>query len=373
MLKAILGLLLAPLILMVVSGVALADADPETTIIEADGFQCLLTPTAATTAACDMLILIRYDLDKVTWRIDVDDISPPAITVEYMAEADCLDGDEQNLLGLCHTSLKSGIVTHTFYNGAFGASLIGARTPPRVGDGISAIYVAAGHSLTFGTATYETCLEPASTVFSPATPACSVINWHTVTDADADGLVYDDAQGINAPVLVNIMENLERATPDPELLTTNGKITPLGQFPYTDEAFSGWPLAAPDAFAIVQLEQASFAAPTADTALETAVKAEASGTYLDGLITGFVTDRVPGVSKQLVGTVFFLILSAGLALAILNWLGRGFGVFAAGLTIWAVMTTGMLTDMVDANLYWIILLIFASLGLFDYLRDKFPA
>ena len=368
-------LLLLPLLLFVlIPSVVLADADPTITLIEAQGFQCLLTQTATTGAECDMGILIRYELPKTAWRFDADDVSTSTEpTVPYMAQAACTDDDEGLLFDGCYTSLESGIVSHSFYSGAHGSSLVGARTPPRVSHALSMIYVGPGHGLTFGDTSYETCLEPATTVFTPATPQCLTISWNTVTDADVDGLMFDDATVINATALIGMMSNLQAIIPGPDILVVNGKITPLGQVIYTDAAFTGFAVAAPTAFQITVFEQEGFAPSVTPTAFELAIDAEASASDLDSMVTSFNNKFLPGVSKQLTGGVLFLFVAGIVAYVILKAVNdRLLGTAAAAMGAFCVVTVGVLSGMVDANLYWIVLLLFTALAAISWTRDEIP-
>ena len=356
--------LLAVLFALLPLSAQAAENDEPAIILDAQGFQCLLTTTAVTTADCDMLVMVTYELPKTDWR-----------NALYMEEISCISSDEANFLDLCYTSLIPGIITHSFYDGPqTSALLVGVRTPPRIGVGLSAIYLEAGHGLTFGDTTYETCLEPDVTFFTPATPSCATISWNTVTDVDADGLVWDDAKDVNSTALQEIGSDIEALTPLPSgLLVEAGRITPMGAV-FFIEAFSQWVVAAPDAFTIATFPLEPFVVSTGNTALEDDVETESSDSELNTWISSWsvLNNMSLGSATQrlrLVGGAIIGIIAAIIIFFVLSMFRNGvyLAILLAALFIWV----GALQNWVEPSLYFLVLTIGAAIGFAKWARDTF--
>jgi hypothetical protein len=334
-------------------------ANPTMTLEEAHGFQHLINEG-------DMLIFIRYHLPKDSWRVDsVDDPLNP-----LMEKADCHDGNENDPLDLCWTSLLPGAVTQTFYDGPQASGTLTAnRTLPRISHGLAAVYIGAGHSLTFGDTTYVTCIEGSATLFSPRTIDCDTLLWHPITDTDSDGLFIDDAPSQNADALVQIAAALQDDMPGrQETLITNGLITLMGTI-YFLEAFSNISAAMPDAFLIGKQRIDAVVLANTDSAAEIAITSSAQASKLWNYVNDFNVNHFDGViSTQLIGGVLILIVAFcifGLAMAILKNL-----FLAASISALFIWGGGVLTDFVDLKVYMILLLLLFGVGMFSYARNK---
>jgi hypothetical protein len=239
------------------------DQDPPTAnVYEAHGFANVMEPD-------DRLILIRYDLPLAEWAFDgktatttnpVHNASD--VSVSYMKNATCTEisslSSTNPLPDSCYTSLLSGIVTHQFFNGVASdpdSQNLGIRTLPRIGDGMSGLYIRAGHGLaplSGGTdaeqaelQTYETCLTGAVNVFTAPTftgniNICLKPIWHpTALVTDKSSLT----QTMVAMVL-NIQEEMEEPVNRfvaQDVITEEGIVFPR-------EAFTLAVQASPDAF-----------------------------------------------------------------------------------------------------------------------------
>ncbi len=340
--------------------VSAADPDVPSVLAEAHGFQCLIDCGAAESDK-DMLVLVRYELDKESWR-----------NATYMEEITCLDNDETLLLDLCWTSLFSGAIAHTFYDGAKGSgALIRGRTPPRVGHGFSALYIPAGHSLSFSDPTYETCIEPSTTLFTPAAAQCFTLTWHPVTDELGNGdLTLDvlDGHVVNSVALADVVNNFEGAIPGrTAYFIVNNFITPIGAV-YTNEAYINWPRAAPGAFAISSGVNADVSLATADSAAETAIATEAASSRLYGWISDWQANHMPGMSVTTVGTLLMTTIAIIAAVIVLMYLKSAFiALTVAGL----IILFGSLQNLVEMSLILTVLLLVIGYGSFKLVRQLF--
>ncbi len=361
------GIVLAIVLYMAaLSGAGAQTADPPSTIFEAQGLQCLVTSESVATSTCDMLILMRYNLPKNDWRAESG--GEPL----YMDTVDCVDDDEQNLLDPCQTSLLSGIVMQSFYSGPQGTGqLQGLRTLPRIGHGLSGLYLEAGHGLTFGDNTFETCIEVSSTVFSPATPVCANITWNEFTFEDASALdrtLYEHAQLVNASVAEEMASSLQAVIPGLQaIITSNQFISPFGTVMFR-EAYSRFPSATPDAFAVSRSNQSDVELSEVPTAAEVAISVEAAESLLFGYMEDWGVNHWGGASAQLVGGVVMIFIAVIAFTIIFMWLKSiFFGVAIAGLILFG----GVLQFFVDWNMFMVGLLVLFTFGMFKFGREMF--
>ena len=335
-------------------------ANPAMTLTEVHGLQHLIQEG-------DLLILVRYELPKATWRVDsVDDPNYP-----FMEEADCFENNENYMFDLCWTSILSGVASHTFYDGIQATgTLIQQRTLPRIGHGLSGLYIAEGHSLTFGTTSYQTCLEGSATVFDPRTINClGVALWHTVTDTDGDGAFLDDAPAQNAEVFRDLGENLQDQIPGrQELIVANRNITPVGAIFFT-EAYTNVMTAAPEAFSIAEQETDNVSLNTGNTAAETSIQTEAQGSRLWGWVSDFNTNHFDGaLPVPMVGAVLVILIGVVMFGALLYFTQSMFLALAVVATF--IFGFGALQDLFDFNLYMILLTLFFASGIFLWARHR---
>jgi len=350
-----------------VGGASIAEAvvaNPAMTLNEALGMQHLIEEG-------DMLIIVRYELPKTAWRVDAgDDPDDP-----FMEEAACFEADERDLLDLCWTSLLSGVASHTFYDGdqdgTPAANLVRQRTLPRIGHGISGVYIGTGHSLTFGNTSYETCLEGAAATFNPRTVACTTIVWNTITDTDGDGIFIDDAPAQNAVTFQDLANNLGGDLPGrAEAVVTNNLITPVGVI-FFSEAFSNAVRSAPAAFAVSEQLEAELTLSNANTAAETDIEAAAAESRIRGWVSDFNTNRFGGtLSIRLVGGVFSAMVAILIGIAVAYHLRN---LYAAVVMMALVMFGwGVLNGLFDFKLFLIVVLVLFSLSIFPFMKRVIP-
>lgn len=342
-------------------------ANPTMTLHEAHGMQHVI-------ADGDILILVRYELPLDEWRVDQDVVDASATTTApydaYMQNATCYDDNENDPTDACFTSLLSGVASQYFYSGDNeSATLISQRNLPRVGHGLSALYIGTGHSLTFGNSTYETCLVGSATLFAPADSVCQTLLWHTVTDADGDGEYVDDARNVNDDVWLDVMSSLEGvAAGKSGRLVSNGKILTEGIM-YAREAFTNAVRSAPNAFAISESPDSYVAPSGTPSAAEQAIQAESTPSAFYGYISDFNDNHFSGnLSINTVGGVLIAILGLfffGLALMYLK------NLFMASIILALfVFGFGVLNGIFPYSLFLIVVLVVFGLGAFKYVRNK---
>ncbi len=340
-----------------------ADPDPPFTIQEAHAFQCLIE-CGSTDADKDMLVVIRYEMPPDDWR-----------NTTYMQEITCVDDDENNPIDLCQTSLFSGIMAHTFYDGPqLSATKLRERTPPRINNGMTAFYFTKGHGLSFGSldstaVTYETCMEPSSTVFTPALVKCSIPIYHDLSDINGDGFTdILDARTINAAATQTIGKNLEAAYSGlTGLLMQNDLIAPPGMI-YFSEAYTNWVKAAPGAFTISKDVNSDVVLNSGETGAEIAIAAEASASKLFGYVDDFRMNHLPGTSMNIVGGILIGAIGVIVLIVILAWLKNAFIAIVVGALF--IFGGGVLNNFVDLKVYYVTLIIPMAVGLVGYFRSR---
>lgn len=237
-------------------------APPTVDVFETFGFSNVLEEG-------DVMVLVRYNLPTSEWRKD-------ATTTPFMADSTCsVSEDKDDLKDRCWTSLKSGVVTHNLYDApiADGGFNHGVRKLPRIGDGLSAIYLRSGHGITIGTATAQSCIQGSSTIFSPNVEICSSVIWQASTS------LGDNSALTNA--LIQTMTNLE-ANMNMQVgsFVSNQVITEAGiLFPM--EAMPAIVKGAPDAFySGVSSQFDDYSTVPQGSALESAIIANTSNSTI---------------------------------------------------------------------------------------------
>ena len=341
-------------------------ANPSMAISEVHGFQHLIEEN-------DMMILVRYEMPKTEWRIDQADVNAETSTepfVAYMEEADCFENNENNLMDLCYRSLLSGIATQTFYDGDpdGSGSLKANRTLPRVGQGLSGLYLGTGHGLTFGDTSYESCVEGSATVFSPRTVLCQSVLWHSVATTTANPGIMAAAREQNAPVLVSIAENLEsEAAGKFGAFVVNRRITPMGAIMFI-EAYTNIQRGAPDAFAANEEDKADVRLSGDKTAAQIEIDTQAQNSKFYNYVADFADGRLKGTNVNLVGGVIIIIIGMVVLAVVLSIIKSLMAaVIMAALTVFGF---GVLNGLFDMTLFMIVLLIVFALGAFAYVRTK---
>ncbi len=340
--------------------------NPVMELEEGHGFQHVI-------AEGDLLILIRYELPKSAWRIDTADVAAhtsSAPFIAYMEEGKCHDDDEANLIDFCYTSLFSGVALHSFYDGPQDtATLQRSRTVPRVSHGISGVYLGTGHGLTFGDATYRTCLEGSATLFSPRTVECEPLIWHDIATSTAHATLLEAGRATNGDAFVSIAENLQTAAAGlREQIVVNQLITPTGAI-YFKEAYTNIARAAPGAFAVSQPIAEDIVLATADTAAEDSIQAEASGSLFFGVVRDFNDNHLGGtLPVSMVGSVLIGMIALFVMVVILAWVkSMLIAVVIAALFFFGF---GVLNDLANFSLYLIMLLMLFTVGVFKYMRGS---
>ena len=287
-------------------------APPTLDLVEAYGFSNVLEND-------DRLILIRYDLPLADWQIDANTVTPPFPTA-FMVDAVCETPTEPvQLKDPCYTSLKSGMVLNTFYNGTrggAGVTQVGIRSVPRIGDGLSGIYIRAGHGLApigAPSAGYEVCVEGSSTVFAlptyNATPVeCMNPVWITIPSVSEK----ENMTAILTSLMTNIQEELNQPVNtyvDQGIITQSGAIMPR-------EAMSAIATAAPNAFYVGVVQPWSdFDLTLTPTALEQSVANANQSERIYQAFDGVALEYL-GTTPTVLGGVTFLIFAIIVVMAV---------------------------------------------------------
>lgn len=231
-------------------------ANPVIHVSEAHAFRNVLESD-------DLLVIIRYELPVSDWR-----------SATYMYDHTCDDEDDYS--DNCWISLYRGVAQHILYDGPQATGVARAlQTPGRVGHGLSGLYLEAGHGLTWGDSTYETCLEGDALTFTPVPYECSTLSWHTsATVADTPGVMDD--------YLIQMGLNLEEQFPRPvNTFVDGGKITNTGDV-FFREAFTYIMSTVPDAFwtSVTRGTTTDVAGTPTPSALSSAIDTDAQSTDL---------------------------------------------------------------------------------------------
>lgn len=319
-------------------GPAHAQAIVDVEIFEASAYQNMVE-------LGDMLVLVRYELPVADWQNST-----------YMNDATC--EDSADFVDPCFISLLQGVALQTFYSGpAATGTLQSVRQLPRVGHGLSAVYLAAGHGLTFGDTTFETCVEGSPSVFSPIPQACITIQWNTSATVAATPAIIE-------PDLLIISGNLEQAAEQAKNTFVNiDKITQTGMI-FVREAFPAMVLIVPSAFFIGTADVFVDFAPTpGPTGLETDIQGDAQSSTA-WTSAQDIAREYGGVTVRMFGSVLILAAMTGATVAVVQATGNfAVGALAGGL----VLGAGVLQDFVVLGPIFValgVLLIIGSSWLF---------
>ncbi len=321
-----------------------AQAAVNMTSNEAYGFQNVLETG-------DMLILIRYDLPVADWQ-------KASTSTPYMLDATC--DDITDIEDPCYTSLVSGTALQTLYDGPRGGGgvlLRGSRTLPRIANGLSGLYFAAGHGLTFGTATYDSCIEGSATLFAIVPTSCQAISWQASATIVAN-------QALVKTILPQVMLNLQAAaSAGVNTYVESDKITLTGMV-FAREALAYINYAVPGAF-IAAVGGVDFTFdPTASTSsLETSIQAVAETTdvYLGFLA---LSGQLFGMDVHVFGAFTTGILGIIIAVSLAGFAAPSLSIAATLL----IAIAGVLMWVVPIQLVFVVIAALIVLGLMWFYR-----
>ncbi len=315
-------------------------------VLEVKGYQHVLETG-------DMMIFIRYELPVDEWRITT-----------YMRDFTC--DDIEDFTDPCYTSLKQGAALHTFFPGAVAdVDLAAVRHLPRVGFGLSAVYLVPGHGLNFGDTTYLSCIEGSATLFAPVPRDCNPIEWRTSADLETTLPLF-------AADITQITLNLE-GTLEVGLnqLVDSGGITDTGRL-FDLEAFSPSQDIVPESFFTgVGVFSTPFAPTPGAGSLETTIAADAAASTVFIAATG-ITNEYFGVSVRTLGggavLLVALIVFVGTLATVKGVEGSAMGALFGAL----VIGLGFYMGFVPAGIIFASLAIVVVLGLMTLYR-RVPA
>ena len=328
----------------------LLSADTVVAIVDVTIFQADAYRHVAETG--DLLVLVRYELPIADWQ-----------NATYMADATCDDANDFS--DTCFTRLNQGVALQVFYSAAHdaaGVSQFSVRPVPRVGHGLSAVYLAAGHTVTWGAAAYETCIEGSSTTFNPVPHSCLTINWRDSTGINNTPAVMDEN-------LVQMMLNIQSILDQPINTFVNAdKITSTGSI-FPREAFPSIQNVVPQSF-FAGVEQAfeAFDPPTGPGSLETSTTGAATASaFYTNLDTA--TQEYFGISVRTLGAMGTMIIAISLAIGGM-WATRDVSVSL--LMAAMVVPVGWYLNFIDTAALWTAMaIVVIILGL--WLWKKAPA
>tara|TARA_R100000808_G_scaffold12437_1_gene30967 strand:+ start:11171 stop:12286 length:1116 start_codon:yes stop_codon:yes gene_type:complete len=354
---------IAGVMLFMSQGISSAEAavDPPTyDLFEAYGFENVLEQD-------DRLILIRYDVDLSLWQNTTYMVDPVCET--YTNDTTT----REKLIDPCLTSIKPGMLLHTFYDGTKGDPGVlqqGLRLLPRIGDGMSGLYIRAGHGLApVGSTTsngYRTCLEGSPTFFVPPTYTgppitCSALIW-------TNTLNVQDKAGMTS-VLRQMMANIEEDMVFPvNTLIAQDKITEPGVV-MPREAFTSIVRAAPEAFytGITNPWKNIEVVPT-PTVQENAIQNEATSSTIYKAFDGVAAEYF-GTSATVFGGLVILMVAAIAVMAV--------GAVTGSITLGAIMgflflMMGVFLGIVHVGALWATIALLTLVGS-TYVFRKFPS
>ena len=314
-------------------------------IFESQGFQNVLETG-------DLLVLIRYELPTADWQTAAT--SPP-----YMIDATC--DDVTDVEDACYTSLTSGTALQTLYDAARATgALRGSRTLPRIANGLSGLYFAAGHGLTFGTTTYEACIEGSATLFATVPTSCMTISWQSSSDLNGNQTVMEN-------ILPQVVSNLQEAASAPtNSYVEADKITLMGMI-FAREAFSLLNSVVPNAFvASVGAVDFEFSPTVTAGSLETELQtaAQNSDAYLG---VQAVSLQLFGVSIHTFGAFTTFIVGAVVIVGLVGFASPQ----VAAISFLLIGMFGVMMFFVPIQLLFVVLAVLVVLG-FQWLYKKLP-
>lgn len=270
----------------------------------------------------DLLVLIRYELPLDEWQ---------TTTPAFMSDVDCVDDEAPR--DSCYTSLVSGIALHTMYDNDpdDGGLLLGSRTLPRIGHGLSGLYFAPGHGITPSSLDVQTCIEGSATVFSPVPQTCITLQWNVTTDLAE---TRTDAPA----TLIQMALNLDDASDYAFRMIDQNLISDFGVIFFT-EAFGVFLKAVPGAFVLgVETVFEDFNSTATPTALETGIQgtAQSSQAYLtvDHAARQYLGMSVRTLGSMMVGVVAMVAVAGSYAWTRSTEIAALFAVPFVGFGVW---------------------------------------
>jgi len=325
----------------------------------------------------DLIVMMRFELPVGNWRFDsaTTTSSGQVVTSPYVQRATCSDDNNEQLISdMCWTSIFSGVAMQNVYNGKSTTDpLVGSRTLPRIGHGISALYYPPGHNLE--TNNLLTCLATSSTLFINPANECSEPQIAHLTDRNNDGKIdIFDREIVNGSVMANIANNLDDVWPLRGMgVLANGQLTPFVTILFY-EATPFAPRAAPSVFSMaVDLVRDVVTLSDIPTNLEKQIMANATSTQASGggvIAYGWFSDWVTNhyddkISVKLFGGLVFLFI--GVIFLVISWIYLKNG-FISIICFIAPIMFGMISGFVDMQLVFVMLLLVAIPATFNFVR-----
>jgi len=267
------------------TNIASAQASPPTTLAEAYAFRHVVETD-------DLLVVVRFDLPVGTWQ-------DAAYMLNPTCESD--ESDFQDIEAPCYTSLQEGNAFQKLYGTSQAAGLLRAiKDLPRVGPGISAVYLPAGHDITWGNAETQTCIEVGSSLAT--TPSCSTLQWNDTASIVTFGGTAQPFISALTLTAQTVMDQRQGR------FVINGKVTEIGII-FWRESFPAILALSPVSFMIgtdnpfVDLVTPTPPAGALDSTITTAAEATALYTGVSS-----VGQEYLGFSGRFLGTLISLLL-----------------------------------------------------------------
>ncbi len=255
----------------------------------------------------DLFIVFRYELP-----VSIADATTDAWCLELNDTTGC---DAEPAAPTDPTSLQPGSVIGTIYSDGYGGTLIDQINLKRIDHAIGGLYLDAGHSITWGNAVTQICVESSTSLYTSPTHECLFPTWSAAANVKQDQLDSLEAL-MKGPAGPMITLESARLLADNSLVNGVNLITPAGQV-FALEALSFMDRIIPGAFQIGagSTITGAVATPTGDSDIQVMIDATAAASG--------VTEDLENVAQQYLGI-------SGPTMSIAGW-------FMAGVLLGGIM------------------------------------
>lgn len=285
--------------MLALSSPAQAQTAPTLAISEAHAFRNIVQTG-------DLFILVRYEL--------------PISVTGGMSDAWCAYLEDQTgcdaspALPEAPDTLLDQTASVTFYTDCIGtncSAAVGreyADQLPRIDHALAGVYFAAGHELTWNTATYGVCIESNAVTFATNEQECLNPQWNAASSDTASQRAELEEQ------IVVTLRTLETTRNDPELSIVNGSnlITENGRV-FALEALGVMAVIIPDVFqAASRVVATPFATASSGSSLQAQLDSDNAEFVSDWNTIGLQYFGQPGRNVTFTITLIIGFLIAGL-------------------------------------------------------------
>jgi len=280
-----------------------AQTAPAVDISEAYVFRNISTDETITSANTegDLFVIARVQLPDSTASATID-----AWCSYLNDQAGCVDIPADPTFP---ASLLEGHAFITMYESGVGTTLTQQATVKRIGHGLAGLYMDAGHTVAFGNAATQVCIESSSSFFTVTSSDCIYPTWISGDGSQSDQLarLTELIKGPGGPVA-----NLESVmlAPPGWLVNSVGLITPTGAT-YVADALRFMQRIVPDAYQVGSSPAvtSAIAIPSSESNFQQMIDATATAS---GVTTNI--DNVAQTYIGISGGAFAMFLSSMIGL-----------------------------------------------------------